>query len=43
MKEAGTLYAGMDAHKKFCQIIVCTKEGEVIRKGRIKTDETATN
>ena len=33
------LYAGMDVHKKFCQIIVCTKEGEVIRKGRIKTNE----
>ena len=27
------LYAGMDVHKKFCQIIVCTKEGEIIRKG----------
>lgn len=33
------LYAGMDVHKKFCQIIVCTKEGEIVRKGRIKTDE----
>jgi len=33
------LYAGMDVHKKFCQIIVCTKEGEVVKKGRIKTDE----
>jgi len=33
------LYAGMDVHKRFCQIIVCTKEGEVVKKGRIKTDE----
>jgi len=33
------LYAGMDVHKKFCQIIVCTKEGEIVRKGKIKTNE----
>jgi len=33
------LYAGMDVHKMFCQIIVCTKEGEVVRKGRMKTNE----
>ncbi len=33
------LYAGMDVHKKFCQIIVCTKEGEVVRKGKVKTNE----
>ena len=33
------LYAGMDVHKKFCQIIVCTKEGEVVRKGKMKTNE----
>ena len=33
------LYAGMDVHKKFCQIIVCTKEGEIIRKGKIRTNE----
>ena len=33
------LYAGMDVHKKFCQIIVCTKEGEVIKKGKIRTNE----
>jgi transposase len=33
------LYAGMDVHKKFCQIIVCTKEGEVIKKGKVKTNE----
>lgn len=33
------LYAGMDVHKKFCQIIVCTKEGEIVKKGRIKTNE----
>jgi len=33
------LYAGMDVHKKFCQVIVCTKEGEIVKKGKIKTDE----
>ena len=33
------LYAGMDVHKKFCQIIVCTKEGEIVKKGRIRTNE----
>ena len=33
------LYAGIDVHKKFCQIIVCTKEGEVIKKGKIRTNE----
>ncbi len=33
------LYAGMDVHKKFCEVIICTKEGEVVRKGRIRTNE----
>ena len=33
------LCAGMDVHKKFCQIIVCTKEGEVIKEGKVKTSE----
>ena len=33
------LYAGMDVHKKFCQVIVCTKEGEVIKEGKIRTNE----
>jgi len=33
------LYAGMDVHKRFCQIIVCTKEGEVVKKGRVGTNE----
>ena len=28
------LYAGMDVHKKFCQVIICTKEGEVIKEGK---------
>ena len=40
MKEA--VECGMqvlDVHKKFCQIIVCTKEGEIIRKGKIRTNE----
>jgi transposase len=32
-------YAGVDLHKSFCQAIVCTKEGELIKEGRIKTEE----
>ncbi len=32
-------YAGVDLHKNFCQTIVCTKEGELIKKGRIKTEK----
>jgi len=33
------LYADMDVHKKFCQVIICTKEGEVIKEGKIRTNE----
>ena len=33
------LYAGMEMHKKFCKIMVCTKEGEIVKKGRIRTNE----
>ena len=33
------VYAGVDLHKSFCQTIVCTKEGELIKEGRIKTEE----
>jgi len=33
------LYAGIDVHKKFCQVIVCTKEGEIIKEGKVKTNE----
>ncbi|MDI6885461.1 MAG: IS110 family transposase [archaeon] len=32
-------YAGVDLHKSFCQTIVCTKEGELIKEGRIKTEK----
>jgi transposase len=31
------LYAGLDVHKDFCQAIVLTKEGEVVKEGRIKS------
>jgi hypothetical protein len=26
-------YAGLDLHKSFCQIKICTKEGELIKEG----------
>jgi len=29
----------MDVHKKFCQVIICTKEGEVIKEGKIRINE----
>ena len=32
------LYAGMDVHKKFSGYSI-TKEGEVVRKGKIRTNE----
>jgi transposase len=32
-------YAGLDIHKSYCQAIVCTREGEVIKEGRITTDK----
>jgi len=31
-------YAGLDLHKSFCQIKICTKEGELIKEGRINTE-----
>ena len=31
-------YAGVDLHKNFCQAIVCTSEGEVLKEGRIPTE-----
>jgi transposase len=31
-------YAGLDLHKSFCQTKICTKEGELIKEGRIKTE-----
>jgi hypothetical protein len=33
-----TAYAGVDLHKSFCQAIVCTHEGEVLKEGRIPTE-----
>jgi hypothetical protein len=33
------VYAGLDLHKSFCQTKVCTKEGELIKEGRIKTEK----
>jgi len=32
-------YAGVDLHKNFCQAIVCTHEGEVLKEGRIATEK----
>jgi transposase len=31
-------YAGLDLHNSFCQTKICTKEGELIEEGRIKTE-----
>lgn len=31
-------YAGLDIHKKTCQTIICTEEGNIVKKGRITTD-----
>ena len=33
------VYAGLDLHKSFCQTNVCTKEGKLIKEGRIKTEK----
>ena len=32
-------YAGVDIHKSYCQAIVCTREGDVIKEGRTTTDK----
>jgi transposase len=32
-------FAGVDLHKSFCQAIVCTSEGEVLKEGRIPTEQ----
>jgi transposase len=32
-------YAGLDLHKNFCQAIVCTHDGEVLKEGRIPTEK----
>jgi transposase len=34
------LYAGLDVHKEFCQAIVLTKEGELVREGRVGTERS---
>lgn len=33
------LYAGLDIHKNFCQAIVLTKDGELVKEGRIKSEK----
>jgi transposase len=33
------LYAGLDVHKEFCQGVVLTKEGELVREGRLGTEK----
>jgi len=33
------VYAGVDLHKSYCQAIVCTEKGEVIKEGRIRTEK----
>ena len=33
------LYAGLDVHKNFCQAIVLTKDGEVVKEKRIKSEK----
>jgi transposase len=33
------LYAGLDVHKNFCQAIVMTKDGELVKEGRIKSEK----
>jgi transposase len=32
-------FAGVDLHKSFCQAIVCTDEGDVLKEGRIPTEQ----
>lgn len=32
-------FAGIDLHKSFCQAIVCTSEGDVLKEGRISTEQ----
>lgn len=33
------LYGGLDVHKNFCQAIVLTKDGELVKEGRIKSEK----
>jgi hypothetical protein len=32
-------YAGVDLHKSYCQAIVCTEKGEVLKEGRVQTEK----
>jgi hypothetical protein len=32
-------YAGVDLHKSFCQAIICTHEGKVLKEGRMPTEK----
>jgi transposase len=32
-------YAGVDLHKSYCQAIVCTEKGEVLKEGRAQTEK----
>lgn len=32
-------YAGLDIHKKACQAIICTEQGDTIKQGRIPTEK----
>ena len=33
------LYAGLDVHKNFCQAIVMTKDGEIVKEARIRSEK----
>ncbi len=33
------LYSGLDAHKNYCQAVICTKDGEIIKEERIGKDD----
>ena len=35
------LYAGLDIHKAFCQAIVMTESGEIVKEGKINTSRRA--
>jgi hypothetical protein len=32
-------FAGVDLHKSFCQASVCTPKGDVLKEGRIPTEQ----
>ena len=32
-------FAGVDLHMSYCHAIVCTREGDVLKEGRIPTDK----